>query len=285
MVDSLKKYHEDITSQVVEALKKGTVPWRRPWNGSGIPFNAVSGRPYNGINTVVLTMRGLELDDGTDPRWATYLQAQEKGWQIKKGAKGTRVTLWKNLVLKADGEEQESKNILMQKIFTVFHASQIEGIEKYSPAPLNEIASNEKAERLLSLSGADIRHGGYNACYFPLEDYIRLPEKGNFHSASGYYSTALHEIVHWTGHASRLNRPLTGEKYSQTYAREELVAELGSMFLSGLAGIPQDDEVFSNHVSYVSSWLKCLENDANFLFKASADANRASEFILKLAEK
>ena len=278
MNEKLKDYKEEVTAKLVSALEQGTVPWRKPWTSS-VPFNAVSGRPYNGINTVVLMMRGLELDDGADPRWATYLQAQEKGWQIKKGAKGTRVTLWKNLVLPPEQEDQEGKTIMMHKLFTVFHASQIEGIGEYQPAIKNELESNETAERLMLNSGAEIRHGGCKACYYPSEDYIMLPDKRDFHSASGYYATALHELIHWTGHKTRLNRDLTGEKRSKSYAKEELLAELGSMFLSRIAGIKQDEEVYSNHASYISSWLKCLKEDVNFVFKVSAEASRAAEFL------
>ena len=194
MIGALKKYREEITAKVIEALKNGTAPWRKPWSGANTPFNAVSGRHYNGANTVVLTMRGFELDGCADPRWMTFKQASDNGWKVKKGASGTRVTFWKDIINETD-PEKEAKKILMQKMFVVFHASQIEGIEEYHPAPLKEIEANEKAEKLIVSSGARIEHGCFKACYFPAQDVIKLPEKGLFHSASGYYSTALHELV------------------------------------------------------------------------------------------
>ena len=271
----MKKVREEITNCLVEAIKAGTAPWTRPWRGSEAPKN-ISGREYSGINMLILTVKGLELDGGRDPRWLTYCQANERGMKIKKGSKGTHVTLWKPMT-----DEQDEIVAVVQRFFTVFHASQVEGIGEYTPPPVNEIEAHETAEKIISASGAEIIYGGGRAFYQPSTDSIHMPPKGDFINATGYYSTLLHELTHWTGHSTRLNRNISGGRYSQTYAREELVAEIGSMFISCAAKIPQSDDVFQNHASYVDSWLECIKNDPNAIFKAAADANRAANYILK----
>ena len=274
----MKNVREEITNTLVDAIKAGTAPWTRPWRGREAPKN-ISGREYSGINTLILTVKGLELDGGLDPRWMTYCQANERGMKIKKGSKGTHVTLWKPIT---EADEQEEKIVaVVQRFFTVFHASQVEGIDKYTPQPVNEIEAHETAEKIISASGAEIVYGGARAYYQPSTDSIHMPPKEDFISATGYYSTLLHELTHWTGHSTRLNRNISGGRYSQTYAREELVAEIGSMFISCAAKIPQSDDVFQNHASYVDSWLECIKNDTNAIFKATADANRAANYILK----
>jgi antirestriction protein ArdC len=274
----MKNVREEITNSLVDAIKTGTAPWTRPWRGGEAPKN-ISGREYSGINTLILTVKGLELDGGLDPRWMTYCQANERGMKIKKGAKGTHVTLWKPIT---EANEQEEKIVaVVQRFFTVFHASQVEGITEYTPPTVNEIEAHETAEKIISASGAEIVYGGARAYYQPSTDSIHMPPKEDFISATGYYSTLLHELTHWTGHSTRLNRNISGGRYSQTYAREELVAEIGSMFISCAAKIPQSDDVFQNHASYVDSWLECIKNDQNAIFKAAADANRAADYILK----
>ena len=163
----------------------------------------------------------------------------------------------------------------------MFHASQIDGIEPYEPKVHNAIECNEKAERILKESGADIRHGGDGAYYNFADDYIQLPNMEQFNSQADYYATALHELTHWTGHSSRLNREQVGDKNSEAYAREELVAEIGSMFVSAETGIQQTKEHFANHASYVDFWIKAVEEDPNALFRAVSQAQKASEEILK----
>ena len=271
----MKKVREEITKSLVDAIKAGTAPWTRPWRGSEAPKN-ISGREYSGINMLILTVKGLQLDGGRDPRWLTYCQANERGMKIKKGSKGTHVTLWKPMT-----DEQDEIVAVVQRFFTVFHASQVEGISEYTPPPVNEIEAHETAEKIINASGAEIIYGGGRAFYQPSTDSIHMPPKGDFINATGYYSTVLHELTHWTGHKSRLNRDLSGGKHTTTYAREELVAEIGSMFISCAARIPQSEEVFQNHASYVDGWLECIKNDPNAIFKAAADANRAADYILK----
>ena len=290
MDEKMQAYRKEITEKVIEALKQGTAPWQKPWQTDETPRNAATGRLYNGVNSLILSLIGWEMGEN-DPRWATFEQTKAKGWRIKKGSKGTKVILWKNLakpvhdeygkpVLNDDGTPK-MRNIPFARFFTVFHASQIEQIPAYKPEAVSSIEANEKAERILADSGADIRHGGSRAFYSPKEDYIQVPVRENFMDTAGYYATVLHELGHWTGGSSRLNRNLTGRKGTTLYAREELVAEMCAMFVSAETGIPQTEEHFENHAAYIESWINLLTSDSDALFKAAADANRAAEYILK----
>ena len=283
----IRDYREEITARIIEAIKAGTAPWQKPWDGSGAPCNAISSRQYSGINAVTLAMHGLSMDKGRDPRWATFLQAKQQGWQIKKGAKGTRVILWKPFEARAkdDEENAEPKQVFLQRVFTVFHASQIDGISDYQLPVKNEIELCAEAERIIAASGAEIHYGGDRGCYFPSDDIIQLPERERFYSSAGYYSTALHELIHWTGHKSRLNRKQNPNKYSSEYAFEELVAEIGSMFISAATGIPQTEENFQNDTSYVATWLERMKDDPNVIFKAATEASKAADFILGAGRK
>ncbi|MBQ3395429.1 MAG: DUF1738 domain-containing protein, partial [Synergistaceae bacterium] len=219
MTDYSKKVREEITNSLVEAIKAGTAPWTRPWWGREAPKN-ISGREYSGINTLILTVKGLQLDGGTDPRWMTFHQAEEHGLRVKKGAKGTHVTLWKPIT-EADEQDNSKVVAVVQRFFTVFHASQVEGIEEYTPPPVNEIEAHETAEKIISASNAEIIYGGGRAFYQPSTDTIHMPPKGDFISATGYYSTLLHELTHWTGHSSRLKRNIYGGKHTIDFAASE----------------------------------------------------------------
>ena len=283
MNETLTKFREETTTRIIEAIKAGTAPWQRPWNGSYGAQNAISHRLYNGINQILLMFEGMKIDGGTDPRWLTFKQASDNGWKVKKGSKGTHVTLWKPII-KAKENELDDDEVLgvMQRVFTVFHASQIDGISEYKPVQPNEIKSHERAEQIITNSKAKINYGGNEAFYSPSGDYIQLPVKSDFKSTESYYSTALHELVHWTGHSSRLDRKLEDYHIAKNNrAFEELIAEIGSMFVSCEAGIQQSEGEFQNHASYVDGWISYLEKDSNAIFKAAAQASKAADFLLK----
>ena len=281
-----------LVKDLIEAMRNGTAPWQQPWTGDmETPFNAVSGRHYRGVNFVRLSMRGSQLGQSGDPRWCTFEQAKEKGWHVKPGEKGTKVEFYKfdekpkvdefgDPVLDEEGKQEVQRSVIVRN-YVVFHASQIEGIEPYEPKVRNAIECSEKAERILKESGANIQHGGNEAYYSFSEDAIHLPNMEQFNSQADYYATALHELTHWTGSPSRLNREMSGDRTSETYAREELVAEIGSMFVSAETGIQQTKEHFANHASYVDYWIKAVEEDPNALFRAVSQAQKASEEILK----
>ena len=218
-------------------------------------------------------------------------QAKEKGWHVKAGEKGTHVEFYKyeerpkvdefgDPVLDEDGKQEVQKSVFVRN-YVVFHASQIEGMPAYEPPARNPIETSEKAERILQESGADIRHGGNEAFYNRTDDYIQVSERGQFSSKADYYATALHELGHWTGHPSRLNREASSDMRSESYAKEELVAEITSIFVSAETGIPQTQEHFDNHAAYVDYWVKAVKQDSNALFRAVNQAQKASEEILK----
>ena len=266
-------------------------PVAKDMDGRDAPFNAVSGRAYHGINSINLALQSQALGHADDPRWLTFDQAKEKGWHVKPGEKGTHVEFYKfdekpkvdefgDPVLDEDGKQEVEKSVLVRN-YVVFHASQIEGISPYVPKARNPIETSEKAERILKESGAEIRHGGNEAFYSLTGDYIQVPERGQFKTQADYYSTALHELGHWTGHPSRLNRETSSDMNSETYAKEELVAEISSMFVSAETGIPQTQEHFDNHAAYVDHWVKAIKEDPNALFRAVNQAQKASEEILK----
>ena len=280
-----QEYRDELVKKLCDAMENGTAPWQRTWTDGDAPFNAVSGRAYHGINAVNLALQSQVLGHPEDARWMTYDQAKEKGWHVKQGEKGTHVEFYKfeekpkfdesgSPVLDSNGKQEVEKSVVVRN-YVVFHASQIEGIPPYKTKARNPIEDNEKAERILKESGAEIRHGGNEAFYNRSEDYIQVPERSKFNA------TALHELSHWTGHPDRLNRKTSSDMKSETYAKEELVAEISSMFVSAETGIPQTKEHFENHAAYVDYWVKALKEDPNALFKAVSQAQKASEEILK----
>ena len=286
-----QEYREELVKKLCDAMENGTAQWQKTWTDGDAPFNAVSGRSYHGINSINLALNSQVLGHPEDPRWCTFDQAKEKGWHVKPGEKGTLVEFYKfdekpkvdefgDPVLNEDGKQEVEKSVLVRN-YVVFHASQIEGIPAYEPPSRNPIETSEKAERILKESGAEIRHGGNEAFYSMTGDYIQVPERGQFKSQADYYSTALHELGHWTGHPSRLNRETSSDMNSETYAKEELVAEISSMFVSAETGIPQAQEHFDNHAAYVDHWVKAIKEDPNALFRAVNQAQKASEEILK----
>ena len=277
-------FREEITAKIITALETGTAPWQQPWNGAEGPQNGITHHLYSGINTVILSLAMMTMDGDKkrDPRWITYNQAKGNNWYVRKNERGTKVLLWRPTIGIDENGNREITSVL-QRTFTVFHASQIEGIPDYVPPKLNIIEAHEKAERIIETSGAKIAFGGGEAFYKPSEDYIQMPPKTDFKSAEGYYSTFLHELVHFTGHPSRLDRVQRCGKFSADYAFEELIAEMGSLFIASSAGIPQSETEFQNHASYIDSWLGNLRNDNMYIFKAAAEASKAAGYLLRRA--
>ena len=275
-------FREEITAKIITALETGTAPWQQPWNGAEGPQNGITKHQYSGINTIILSLAMMAMDGSKDPRWLTFKQSSEQGWKVKKGSKGIRVLLWKPTVSTDENGKREITSVL-QRTFTVFHASQIEGIPDYVPPKLNIIEAHEKAERIIDASGAKVNFGGGEAFYSPSDDYIQMPPKTDFRTAEGYYSTFFHELNHWTGGEKRLNRVQRCGKFSADYAFEELIAEMGSLFIASSAGIPQSETEFQNHASYIDSWLGNLRNDNMYIFTAAAEASKAAGYLLRRA--
>jgi len=300
--DKTRSYIDKISKEIIEALENGTAPWIKPWRGSAIqdnaPFNPITGKQYEGINFLNLSLQSMAMNN--DPRWMTFKQAQSIKAQVKKGEKGTTIQYWKftkqiekldeneNKILDANGKPiKETIRLANPQVFyaTVFNATQIDGLRSLKEdlgikEVLTEFKPIEAAQKILENSKANINHvAGNRAFYRASEDKIQLPLKEQFNSEMDYYSTALHELSHWTGHESRLNRDMSNPFGSIAYAKEELRAEIGSYMLSAKIGVDFDP---SQHHSYIDNWVSILEDKPSEIFKASTDASKIVSFISNL---
>lgn len=301
-MDNLQKsYADKVAEKIIEALENGTAPWVRPWKGAELnkirPYNPTTNNPYKGINFVNLSIE--QMNKGyNDPRWLTYKQAQALGANVRQGEKGTPIQYWqfteeitvldenKKPILDQEGKPQKmTVELDNPKVFysTVFNANQIDGLPKLEISTENKKTFEviEEAEKILKNSHAKITHqAGNKAYYLPSTDSITLPQREQFISEMEYYSTALHELGHWTGHSSRLNRDLTGSFGSESYAKEELRAEIGSYMLCSNLSLDFDP---GNHNAYIKSWVKNLEDQPNEIFKAASDAGKIMQYLQDLS--
>jgi antirestriction protein ArdC len=270
----MKDIQETITAQIVTALENGTAPWRKPWKGSLAPHNATTGKAYQGINLFLLSMVG-------GGGFLTYKQAQSLGGNVKRGEKGNPIIFW-NFIEKKKANGEMGK-IAFLRSYTVFSVSQCEGLELPAPETEGEVISFvpiERAEETITRTGAEISHGGNRAFYRPSTDQIQMPEKEAFNAPDEYYSTAFHELAHWTGHTSRLARKGIEDVAafgSATYSKEELIAEMGAAFLCAEHGI---DSTLENSAAYLQGWIKALKGDSSLAISAAGAASKAANFIL-----
>lgn len=277
-----------VTQRIVAALEAGTVPWKKPWHSvPGAPENAVTRRPYRGLNVVLLS-----VPDYADNRWLTFRQARELGGSVRKGERSTEVAFWKPVERTSgtggDAEEEEARarRYPLLRTYHVFNVQQCEGLRlpvrpdgPYDRAN-GRISRAENVARYMP-DPPSIREGGANAWYRPSDDLVGLPPIGKFRTPDAYYATLFHELGHSTGHVKRLARPgVTGSAAfgSDDYSREELVAELASAFLCCLAGL--DNSLADDSASYIAGWLKVLKGDPKAVIVASGQAQRASEWVL-----
>jgi antirestriction protein ArdC len=277
--------YQELTDKIVAALEAGIAPWRRPWDpnacgGSTTPVNAVTGHRYRGVNLFVLGMSSLALVSN-DPRWCSYRQAAARGWQVRKAEKATPVYFYKPIEIedkRADGG-REIRRIPMLRTFAVFHASQVDGIPTLAPpaAAKTVLERIEDAETIVNASGVPVRIGGDRAFYSPALDFIQMPPDEAFHSPEQRAVVVLHELAHASGHSARLNRDLSGGFGSPAYAKEELRAELTSVAVGSMIGLPCD---IPNHASYLQSWIGVLKQDRREIFHAAAEAQRMADYIL-----
>ncbi|EGI6181602.1 DUF1738 domain-containing protein [Salmonella enterica subsp. houtenae serovar 51:z4,z23:-] len=292
-----KPFHEVVAENLIAQLKEGTAPWQKPWNpgapGAALPMNPTTGKRYRGINAIHLMAQGYG-----DQRWMTYKQATAADAQVRKGEKGTLVQYWKfteeRLKKNDDGsiaigkDDQPIKEIVQlerPKVFNavVFNAEQIDGLPPLTVSKEKSWNSIERAEDILKASGAIIRHDQVDRAFYRMStDSIHLPQKEAFPAADRYYATALHELGHWTGHTSRLDRDLAHPFGSEGYAKEELRAEIASMIMGDELGIGHDP---SQHVAYVKSWIKALQDDPLEIFRAAADAEKIQGYVLGLEQQ
>jgi antirestriction protein ArdC len=280
-----RDHYQELTDKIIAALKAGTAPWRRPWDktacaGKTAPINAATGHRYRGINLFVLGMSPLAFASD-DPRWCSYRQAAARGWQVRKGEKATPVYFYKPIEIedKTSDGGRETRRIPILRTFSVFHASQIDGIPELAPAVATKAVAEriEDVEIIVQTSGVPVRIGGDRAFYSPTFDFIQLPPDEAFHSPELRAATLFHELGHATGHVSRLNRDLSGRFGSMSYAKEELRAELASYAIGSMIGLPCD---VPNHASYLQSWIEVLKQDRREIFHAAAEAQRIADYIL-----
>lgn len=273
--------YEIINNQIIEKLEQGTIPWKKPWNinGQGFPSNYVTKEHYHGINIMFTAMQGH-----SSPYWLTYKQCQESGGQVKKGEKGTKIVYW-NIIEKTvtDSIGNETiKKIPFLRYWTIFNVEQCERLTIDKP---KTVSHDPIAECENIINGfADKPEITYKAmdraCYFPQDDKVQLPPMESFPVPEEYYDTLFHELVHSTGHESRLKRDKSFSFFgSESYSKEELVAEMGAAYLCGLAGIER--KTIDNSAAYIKAWISRLRDDKTMLVSAGSLAKKAVEYIQK----
>lgn len=288
----------EVTDTIVKMMEQGTAPWQKPWKSGSpapfeMPFNPTTARRYQGGNALYLMAVG-SAKGFDDPRWMTYRQAEEQGWQVRHGEKASHVEFWQFPDISANKESNKPTEAInrnrdenrlgpIHRVYAVFNAEQIDGIPQRTQPVHQDWVSIQVGERILDNSGAVIRHDRNDLAFYDLKtDIIHLPSPGSFENAAGYYGTALHELSHWSGHSSRLNRETLTKPArfgGPAYAREELRAELASVFLAAERGIPYNPE---QNAAYLGSWIKTLKEDKNEIFRAAHEAHKATDFLLAL---
>lgn len=270
--------YQKITDRIVGLLEAGTVPWHKPWAGGAGFFNLKSKKPYRGVNVFMLAAAEF-----SSPYWASFKQIKDMGGTIKKGEKSTPVIFWRWIEVE-DRESGQPKKIPFLRYYNVFNVEQTEGLESKIPAPVAkpEVGNCEAADAIVEAMPQRPRteHGGHTASYSPKLDRVQMPQKDRFDGCEEYYSTLFHELVHSTGHESRVGRPGIEDFNgfgSHQYSKEELVAEMGAAFLSGLAGI--ESKTLDNSAAYLASWVGKLKEDPKLVVQAAAQAQKAVDFI------
>ncbi len=287
--------YDEVTARIVAELEAGRFPWVQPWGACGgvgapapgMPRNALSARPYSGINVLILWHAVIDAGYPSQS-WLTFRQAQGVGGSVRKGERGTTIFYADRFTPRGEAERaaeagDDARAVPFLKRFTVFNVAQCEGLRDglaTDPAPLPAREIEPAAEALIDASGADFRIGGDRAFYSPGQDFIRVPPQAAFFMPVNYYRTCLHELTHWTGHRTRLGRDFTGKFASEAYAREELAAEMGSAFLCATLGIVPT----VRHADYLAGWLDLLRGDGRAIFKAASAASKAADYLLALRD-
>lgn len=294
MTQNKKKAHFEIVAEkLIEQLEQGTSPFQKPWaDVGGLPYNPTTEKQYRGMNSIWLQMQRF-----SDPRWMTFRQAKANDWNVMKGSRGSTISYVKPFddkplkdengkpVLDENGKVIKQRVKLDKPIITsavVFNAEQIDGVPKLVVAADRKWEDMKRVEKIVNNSTVEVTHGGNSAYYNPIADMITMPEKEQFNNAAAYYSVLLHEMGHWTGHSTRLDRPMVARFGTEDYAKEELRAEIASLMIGGELNVGRD---FGEHVSYVNSWVSILKDEPFELYRASADAQKIMDYILEFEHK
>ncbi|MBE1526730.1 antirestriction protein ArdC [Sphingopyxis sp. OAS728] len=279
--------YSEVTSSIIAELEEGRLPWVQPWDsaacGCTMPQNAGTGRKYSGINVLILWAEVIRRRFASQ-RWLTYRQAEAAGGNVRRGEKGTIICYADRFTPKAEveaarGEDRAARQVAFLKRFTVFNVEQCEGLpEDFAPeaVAIDPVLAIAEADALIAASGARFQIGGGDAFYSPSHDFVQVPPQAAFHEPINWYRTALHELGHWTGHGSRLDRDQKGGFGSEAYAKEELVAEMASAFTCASLGIAPT----VRHSDYIASWLSVLRGDEKAIFRAASQASKASDYLL-----
>lgn len=296
----LNKMREEMANSFLNALKEDTIPWHKGWSSmKSRPYNAINQSSYHGINSFWLSY--VQMDKGyQDPRWCTFKQAKDKGWNVKKGEKGTKVEFWSMYDTETKNklntkQVKELKEVLgdndfyervkpISSVYTVFNGEQIDGIPELTieKHELDENTLLEKRDVLLENMQVGFEEGQERAFYRPSEDRICMPDIERFEDEYAYMSTFLHEAGHATGHESRLDRNIKNTFGSPDYAKEELRAEIASAFTAQVLSLPGSE--FDNHKAYVQNWIEVLEKNPEELFAAIKDAEKISDYLIEKGE-
>ncbi len=273
-----------INNRIIEKLEEGVVPWKQPWNETGLPQNLITQKPYTGINVLLLASMGFSRN-----YFVTFKQLKELGGGVKKDEKSIPVIFWK-WSEKEDHLTKVIKKVSLLRYYNVFNIDQCTGIPEYKIPSIDLPVNVNRMERIEAIlddmpKKPRIRHLSSQAYYHPKEDYISMPRMNSFKDTEGYYGVLFHELIHSTGHSSRLNRKEVSEGLnfgSEPYSMEELVAEIGACYLKSYTNI--DIKHFENNVAYIQNWLTVLKNDKKFIIYASARSQRAVDYILNRLE-
>ena len=286
--------YQEITDRIIAELEQGRMPWVQPWGSAGLaaplglPQNAATGRKYTGVN-ILLLWSAIAERGFSGQRWLTFHQALALGGHVRKGEKGTTVFYADRFIpererVRAEEAGEEPEAIPFLKRFTVFNADQCEGLPAEatppSPEPLPEHRILPQVEALIRATGADIRIGGTRAFYMPSADTIQVPPPSAFFEPINWHRTVLHEMVHYTGHSSRLNRDQSGTFGSSAYSFEEIVAEAGCAFLCAALSITPT----VRHSDYIGSWLDVLRENNRAIIRAASAASKAADYLLAFLE-
>lgn len=276
--------YEQITNAIVSAIEEGAGKYEMPWHALSAPLNAANRKRYRGVNVLMLWATAQKRAYASN-EWATYRQWQEAGAQVRKGERSTTVVFWK--FYDQAEEDQEGSDVpedrprCFARCYHVFNADQVDGYIPKTPAQLPESLRIENADRFFASLPAMVKHGGDRAFYSPTGDFIQMPPFTQFKSPQGYVSTMAHELGHWSGAPSRLNRDLSGRFGDERYSMEELIVELTSCFVC--ADLQIQSEPRADHAPYIGSWLKILKNDKRAIFTAASKAQEAATYLQHLA--
>lgn len=294
MAKSNRDIYQEVTDRIIDALEAAKedgakLPWIKGWKNEkrgaslAMPHNAATGRAYSGVNVLLLWITDGEYSSNG---WLTFKQAKDLGGSVRKGEKGTRITFFKPLRIKEPdnaGNETE-KNVPLLRSFTVFNVDQCDLPEdaKIHTGPTVEAFTETAISEVAVTVGADIHMGGNRACFVPPLDQIHMPKQSQFKDADEFESVLAHELTHWTGHKSRLDRDMSGRFGDAAYAFEELVAELGAAFLCAQFGI-EKKSIQEGHAAYIQHWVNKMREDKKAIFGASSLARQSNEWIVEAA--